>query len=195
MGSLTGLPQIFSERMIRRFHLIEASTLRTILRILDLPVEGRWNIRELDLMYLLDISEEQLELLADLWPNVEVLALTRSHKKSAFIDILNAITPFHGLNRLTIRWFPAVRNISILPNCLHYHPSSSLREVYFISMGTVQWHPDKGWNYIPETNLKETKSAVACELDPNDDLTGMLTLQGNVRALAAARRIRTGLPY
>ncbi|KIJ35582.1 hypothetical protein M422DRAFT_782494 [Sphaerobolus stellatus SS14] len=106
MGSLTGLPQIFSERTIRRFHLIEASTLRTIPRILDLPVEGRWNIRELDLMYLLDISEEQLELLVDLWPNVEVLASARSHKKFAFIDILNAITPFHRLNRLTIRWFP-----------------------------------------------------------------------------------------
>ncbi|KIJ40603.1 hypothetical protein M422DRAFT_32230 [Sphaerobolus stellatus SS14] len=170
MGSLTGLPQIFSERTIRRFHLIEASTLRTIPRMLDLLVEGRWNIREFDLMYLLDISEEQLELLANLWPNVEVLALARSHKKSAFIDILNAITPFHGLNRLTI-------------------------QVHFISMGTMQWHPDKGWIYLPETNLKETKSAAACELDPNDELTEMLALQGNVRALTATRRIRTRLPY
>ncbi|KIJ35594.1 hypothetical protein M422DRAFT_34617 [Sphaerobolus stellatus SS14] len=62
-------------------------------------------------------------------------------------------------------------------------------------MGTIQWHPDKGWIYLPETNLKETKSAAACELDPNDELTGMLALQGNVRALTATRRIRTRLPY
>ncbi|KIJ26331.1 hypothetical protein M422DRAFT_55592 [Sphaerobolus stellatus SS14] len=172
MGPVALLENIDSERKIRSLHLTQkfstvamgVSEFQALALSEKLSVDCKDNIRVLDLIHLPILSEERLKIIARIWPNVEVLVLSRLQKKVTLIRPF--IFPFRRLQRLRILP-PSMRQIESPLESLNHHPSTSLREIHFISVCTARWQECR-WSFYSEPSVELTP--MVCQLNPSDEL-------------------------
>ncbi|KIJ37211.1 hypothetical protein M422DRAFT_260374 [Sphaerobolus stellatus SS14] len=176
MGPGLLVPQILPNQKVRRLGLIEPILLpqmqglfpsegelkKIITSLKELPEDLRANIRVLDIVQLLTISQEHNPTMATLFLNVEVVAVIGDAKtptESIFVPYLDAFAIFRQLKMLHIFCGPRLTQavIELLPKPCYHHPSPLLTELHVMGICTGRWDPKNGWIYYPES--KETKLA------------------------------------